>query len=106
MNEINYKKELEHYQEEIRTKLIDIQSRMVALNDDILRLSILVQSGRFYNCMKALTNDTTKQHKFKQIKELVVVLKNIYPLVAIEGNDSEKVIDKILKIIDEVDNDR
>lgn len=54
---INYKEELEHYQEEIRTKLIDIQSRMVALNDDILRLSILVQSGRFYNCIKGLTND-------------------------------------------------
>lgn len=34
---INYKEEIEQYQEEIRTKLIDIQSRMVALNDDILR---------------------------------------------------------------------
>lgn len=54
---INYKEELEQYQEEIRTKLIDIQSRMVVLNDDILRLSILVQSGRFYNCIEGLTND-------------------------------------------------
>lgn len=55
--QINYKEELEQYQEEIRTKLIDIQSRMVALNDDILRLSILVQSGRFYNCLEGLGND-------------------------------------------------
>lgn len=103
MTEINYKEELEHYQEEIRTKLIDIQSRVTALNKDVLDLSIYVQSGIFYNCTKALTNDTTKHHKFKQIKELVVVLKNIYPLVAIEGNDSEKVIDEILQIIDEVE---
>lgn len=57
MTEINYKEELEHYQEEIRTKLIDIQSRMVALSDDILDLSIYVQSGIFYNCMKGLIND-------------------------------------------------
>lgn len=57
MTERNYKEELEHYQEEIRTKLIGIQSRMVTLNDDILRLSILVQSGYFYNCMKGLIND-------------------------------------------------
>ena len=43
----NYKKELEHYQEEIRTKLIDIQSRMLALHSDILDLSVYVQSGIF-----------------------------------------------------------
>lgn len=58
--QINYKEELEQYQEEIRTKLIDIQSRMVALNDDILRLAILVQSGRFYNCLEGLANDRQK----------------------------------------------
>lgn len=34
-----------------------IQSRMVALNDDILRLAILVQSGRFYNCLEGIVND-------------------------------------------------
>ena len=53
----NYKEELEHYQEEIRTKLIDIQSRMLALHSDILDLSVYVQSGIFYNCMKGLTDD-------------------------------------------------
>lgn len=57
----NYKEELEQYQEEIRTKLIDIQPRMVALNDDILRLSVLVQSGRFYNCIDGLTDDGQKK---------------------------------------------
>lgn len=53
----NYKEELEHYQEEIRTKLIDIQSRMLTLHSDILDLSVYVQSGFFYNCMKGLTDD-------------------------------------------------
>ena len=57
MTEINYKEELEHYQEEIRTKLIDIQSRINALNNDVLDLSIYVQSGIFHNCIKGLTND-------------------------------------------------
>lgn len=46
---------------------------------------------------------TDKAQKFKQIKELVIVLKNIYPLISAEGNDSEKVIDEILQIIDEVE---
>lgn len=57
MTEINYKEELEHYHEEIRTKLIDIQSRINALNNDILDLSIYIQSGIFHNCIKGLTND-------------------------------------------------
>lgn len=43
--EINHKEELEHYQEEIRTKLIDIQSRMVTLNDDILDIITKAKDG-------------------------------------------------------------
>lgn len=56
-NELNYKEELEQYQEKIRTRLIDIRSRILDLEIDIADLSNYVQSGTFYNCIEELTND-------------------------------------------------
>lgn len=58
----NYKEHLEVYQEQIRTRITDIQARMSKLNDDILKLSTQIQCGTFYNCIEQLeqkeaTND-------------------------------------------------
>ena len=50
----NYKEHLEHYQEVIREKITDIQKRSTQLNRDIHELSVYIQSGIFYNCLKEL----------------------------------------------------
>ena len=54
MMSTDYKEHLERYQQVVREKITDIQSRMTKLNSDILDLSIYVQSGIFYNCIKEL----------------------------------------------------
>lgn len=51
---MDYKQELKDYQNTIRYKLADIQKRMTVLNNDILKLSIYVQSGIFDNCIEEL----------------------------------------------------
>ena len=50
----DYKEHLERYQHQVREKIIDIQKRMNELNSDVLDLSIYIQSGIFYNCIKEL----------------------------------------------------
>ena len=50
----NYKEHLERYQHQVREKIVDIQKRSTQLNRDIHELSVYIQSGIFYNCIKEL----------------------------------------------------
>ena len=54
MMSTDYKEHLERYQQVVREKITGIQSRMTKLNSDIHELSVYVQSGIFYNCIKEL----------------------------------------------------
>lgn len=56
MNNYDYKNELNHYQEEIRSKIIDLQKRLNEIDKDLVDLSVYIQSGIFYNCIDKLEN--------------------------------------------------